>query len=56
MDQKTISERKCPKCGSRDFAFRALKKIEPVPGREATIETKFRCKTCGHEWASHAPA
>jgi transposase-like protein len=40
----------CPKCGSGDYTFRGRKKIEAAQGHEAAIETKYRCKPCGHEW------
>ena len=40
----------CPKCGSGDYTFRSRKKIEAAEGQEAAVETKYRCKACGHEW------
>jgi transposase-like protein len=42
----------CPKCGSGDYAFRSRKKIPSEPGQEGPeqVETKYRCKTCEHEW------
>jgi transposase-like protein len=42
----------CPKCRSDDYAFRSRKKIEvdPDKGEPAAVETKYRCKACGHEW------
>jgi DNA-directed RNA polymerase subunit M/transcription elongation factor TFIIS len=42
----------CPNCGSDDYIFRGRKKIEAKPenGEPATLETKSRCKACGHEW------
>lgn len=45
METKT-----CPKCGSGHYLFRSRKKIEAADGREAAVETKYRCKACGHEW------
>jgi DNA-directed RNA polymerase subunit M/transcription elongation factor TFIIS len=47
MDQPTKT---CPKCGSRDYTFRGRRKIEPAEDQEAAVETKYRCKTCLHEW------
>jgi DNA-directed RNA polymerase subunit M/transcription elongation factor TFIIS len=47
MDQPA---RTCPECGSGEHAFRGRKKIEPGDGQEAAVETKYRCKACGHEW------
>jgi DNA-directed RNA polymerase subunit M/transcription elongation factor TFIIS len=40
----------CPKCGSGEYTFRGRKKIEPTEDQEAAVETKYRCKACGHEW------
>jgi transposase-like protein len=40
----------CPQCGSGDYTFRSRKKIEQAEGREAAVETKYRCEACGHEW------
>ena len=42
--------RACPKCGSGDYQFRSRKRIEPAEGQAAEVETKYRCKACGHEW------
>lgn len=39
----------CPQCGSGDYAFRSRKKVADESGTEA-VETKYRCKACGHEW------
>ena len=52
MNQFVNAARCCPKCGSKDYAFRARKKIEAQPekGEAAAIETKYRCKACGKEW------
>jgi rubredoxin len=55
MDPQTTANRTCPECGSADYAFRSRKKIEPAQGRALTIETKYRCKACGHEWKVRAP-
>ena len=40
----------CPKCGSEHYMFRSRKQIEATSGKEPAVETKYRCKTCGHEW------
>ncbi len=56
MDRQPLANRTCPECGSGDYAFRSRKKIEPEPGRPAAVETKYRCKSCGHEWKVAAPA
>jgi DNA-directed RNA polymerase subunit M/transcription elongation factor TFIIS len=46
------SAKTCPQCGSGDYTFRGRKKIEAnsVYGEPAAMETKYRCKACGHEW------
>jgi len=48
MEQPKTS-RTCPECGSGDYQFRGRKKIAGEDGKEA-METKYRCKACGHEW------
>ncbi len=50
MDRPPTANRTCPECGSPDYSFRSRKKIEPGPGQPAAVETKYRCKACGHEW------
>ena len=40
----------CPKCGSGDYQFRGRKKVEAGRGEPEVVETKYRCKACGHEW------
>jgi DNA-directed RNA polymerase subunit M/transcription elongation factor TFIIS len=49
--------RRCPKCGSEDYAFRSRKKIEAdsEKGEPAAMETKYRCKACAHEWRVRVP-
>jgi hypothetical protein len=44
--------RTCPECSSSSYSFRSRKKIDPEPGllEQAVVETKYRCKVCGHEW------
>lgn len=48
MDQPATKT--CPACGSGDYAFRSRKKIEAEGEQPTTLETKYRCKACGHEW------
>jgi DNA-directed RNA polymerase subunit M/transcription elongation factor TFIIS len=55
MDQKATPRRTCPACGSGDYQFRSRKKIEAAAGRDAAVETKYKCKSCGHEWRARAP-
>jgi transposase-like protein len=47
--------RTCPKCNSGAYTFRSRKKVERAEGQEAAIETKYRCKACGHEWKATVP-
>ena len=56
MTHQLIAAKKCPKCDSLDYAFRARKTIIPEPGQEhGEIETKYRCKACGKEWKVRVP-
>ena len=55
MEQEAWKTRTCPACGSGDYTFRSRKKIEAAEGHEAAVETKYRCKACGHEWKVRAP-
>ena len=49
-EQMDMPAKTCPKCGSEDYTFRSRKKIEATEGQEAAVETKYRCRGCGHEW------
>jgi transposase-like protein len=40
----------CPKCRSGDYTFRSRKKIPAEKDQAEAVETKYRCKACGHEW------
>jgi len=55
MDQNQTAKRTCPACGSGDYVFRGRKKIPAEPGQEESMETKYRCKACEHEWKVRAP-
>ena len=46
----------CPKCGSGEYAFRGRKKVQAENGATQAVETKYRCKACGHEWRVKSPA
>jgi DNA-directed RNA polymerase subunit M/transcription elongation factor TFIIS len=50
MDQPGTASRTCPACGSADYAFRGRRQVPAEVGRSVTVETKYRCKACGHEW------
>jgi DNA-directed RNA polymerase subunit M/transcription elongation factor TFIIS len=45
----------CPKCDSGAYTFRSRKSIEAAEGQEALVETKYRCKACGHDWKVRVP-
>jgi transposase-like protein len=48
LDQR-IGGRICPACASQDYRFQSRKKVAEE-GKGEAVETKYRCKTCGHEW------
>jgi hypothetical protein len=52
MDAEKPAAKACPECGSGDYQFRSRKKVAPEPGQQGkeAVETKYRCKACGHEW------
>jgi len=56
MNPHLAANRTCPACSSRDYAFRSRKKIEPGKDGPEQIETKYRCKACGHEWRERTDA
>jgi DNA-directed RNA polymerase subunit M/transcription elongation factor TFIIS len=55
MDQLVNPARSCPKCGSREYAFRGRKKVPAEAEQPAAIETRYACKTCGHAWKERVP-
>ena len=57
MCKQQIAPKTCPKCGSGDYAFRSRKTApaEPGPGGGEVMETKYRCKVCGHEFRVRPP-
>ena len=48
MDESTPAKKSCPECGSSQYQFRSRKKVTGERG--GAVETKYRCKACGHEW------
>jgi DNA-directed RNA polymerase subunit RPC12/RpoP len=48
------SERCCPACGSREYAFRGRKKIVEH-GQPEQWETKYRCLACQQDWTDRMP-
>ena len=59
MDRMTaFANRVCPECRSKDYAFRARRNFPAIAehGSPAAVETKYRCRACGHEWKERLPA
>lgn len=52
MTASLTAKKQCPKCSSADYLFRSRKMIEANPEQlqPEAINTKYRCKPCGHEW------
>ena len=44
------AKKRCPKCHSDQYLFRGRKTIPAKGSEPRAIETKFRCKACGHVW------
>ena len=47
-------DRCCPKCENKGYMFRARKNVEVPEGK--FVETKYRCRSCAHEWWERIPA
>lgn len=45
-------DRCCPKCQHEGYLFRARRTVE----EGKFIETKYRCRSCSHEWWERIPA
>jgi hypothetical protein len=48
-------DRCCPKCQNKGYMFRARKNVEDEQGAKC-VETKYRCRSCAHEWWERIPA
>ncbi len=48
-------DRCCPKCQHTGYMFRARRAVEDEQGAKH-IETKYRCRSCAHEWKERIPA
>ena len=55
MDDKQTARRVCQACGSERYLFRGRKKILAREGQQQAMETKYRCKECGHAWKEQVP-
>ena len=47
-------DHRCPQCNHKGYTFRARKNVEVPEGK--FIETKYRCRSCSHEWWERIPA
>jgi hypothetical protein len=47
-------DRCCPKCEHTGYVFRARKNVAVPEGK--FVETKYRCRSCAHEWWERIPA
>jgi hypothetical protein len=56
MDKAATPSRTCPKCGSGNYEFRSRRKVPGENGQGEQVETKFRCRTCLHEWKAQTAA
>jgi DNA-directed RNA polymerase subunit M/transcription elongation factor TFIIS len=48
-------DRCCPKCQHNGYMFRARRTVEDEQGAKK-VETKYRCRSCSHEWKERIPA
>jgi hypothetical protein len=49
-------DRCCPKCEHKGYMFRARRTVDRKPGEGKSVETKYRCRSCSHEWWERIPA
>jgi DNA-directed RNA polymerase subunit RPC12/RpoP len=47
-------DRCCPTCGHKGYLVRARKNVEVR--MDKFVETKYRCRSCSHEWWERIPA
>ncbi len=49
-------DRCCPKCQHKGYLFRARRMVEGASdeGGGAVVETKYRCRSCAHDWWERA--
>ena len=48
-------DRRCPKCESPKYLFRARKTVESPDGTQE-VETKYKCVACNAVWKERVPA
>jgi hypothetical protein len=49
-------DRCCPKCEHKRYMFRSRRTVDGKPGEGKFVETKYRCRSCAHEWWERIPA
>ncbi len=51
-------DRRCPKCEPKGYMFRARRTVEAKSdeGGDRFVETKYRCRSCSHDWWERIPA
>ena len=46
----------CPECEHKGYMFRARRALDGKPGESGAVETKYRCRSCAHEWRERTSA
>jgi hypothetical protein len=49
-------DRCCPRCEHKGYLFRAGRTVDGKPGEDESVATKYRCRSCSHEWWERIPA
>ena len=51
-------DRCCPKCVHKGYMLRARRTVDgkPEEGGGRFAETKYRCRSCSHDWWERIPA
>ncbi len=51
-------DRCCPKCEHKGYLFRARRTVSgtEAEGGGKFVETKYRCRSCSHDWWVRIPA
>jgi hypothetical protein len=48
-------DRCCPKCEHKGYMFRARQTVDGKSGESESVGTKYRCRSCPHEWWERIP-
>jgi DNA-directed RNA polymerase subunit M/transcription elongation factor TFIIS len=49
-------DRRCPKCEHNGYMFRGRRTVDGREDKGKFVETKYRCRSCLHEWWERIPA